>query len=455
MNLTPLFKPRTMAVCGVSLSNEAHPANVIYNKNNLRYPIATYALNPKGGTFQREPLYPNFSELPSRIDLAVIATRAEAVEAVLTDCLKNEVGGAVIVSAGFAEAGKHRLQERITRMALEASFPIIGPNCLGIHRPGQFDTLFLPSERLVRPDKGNLAFISQSGGVLVDQMLKFAGQGIGLSAGVSFGNKAVVREIDLLAYFDRDPSTRVMAFYIEGFAENEGRHFVQTARACSKPVVVMKSGKSPGGSKAASSHTASMAGDYRVFTEVMQQHSIAVAKDEHELGAFCESLSTFDTSIEGRIGIVTVSGGHGVVAVDTCTERGLQVPALSQGTREAILARLNPSIQEIASLENPVDLTGSSFDSDFVAVADILSRSPEVDAILILLLPYSPGISTDISAKLSHVHQREGKPMVAYLPKDEKYRIILEGFELYNIPVSPSIEGSVLMLEALRRCKKC
>ncbi len=455
MNLKPLFTPRTMAVCGVSLKNEAHPANVIFNKNNLRYPIETYALNPKGGTFQREPLYPDFSAIPEHIDLAVIATRAEAVETVLADCLKNKVGAAVVVSAGFAEIGNHRLQERITSMALEASFPIIGPNCLGIHRPARFDTLFLPSERLVRPEKGNLAFISQSGGVLVDQMLKFAGQGIGLSAGVSIGNKAVVREIDLLAYFDRDPSTRVMAFYIEGFAENEGRHFVQAAQACKKPVVVMKSGKSPGGSKAASSHTASMAGDYFVFKEVMQQHSIAVAKDEHELGAFCESLSNFETQIEGRVGIVTVSGGHGVVAVDTCTEHGLQVPVLSKATREAILPRLNPSIRDIASLDNPVDLTGSSFDSDFVAVTDILSRSPEVDAILILLLPYSPGISTDISAKLSHIHQREGKPMVAYLPKDEKYRIILEGFELYNIPVSPSIEGSVLMLEALRRCKKC
>ena len=455
MNLTPLFKPRTMAVCGVSLSNDTHPANVIYNKNNLRYPIETYALNPKGGTFQRNPLYPNFSELPIKIDLAVIATRAEAVETVLADCLNNGVGAAVIVSAGFAEVGNIQLQDRITEMAREASFPIIGPNCLGIHCPTKFDTLFLPSERLVRPEKGNLAFISQSGGVLVDQMLKFTGQGIGLSAGVSVGNKAVVRETDLLTYFDQDPATRVMAFYIEGFARNEGRRFVQIAQSCRKPVVVMKAGKSPGGSRAASSHTASMAGDYRVFTEVMKQHSIAVAKDEHELGAFCESLSSFEKRIEGRIGIISISGGHGVVAVDTCTEHGLQVPELEPATQEAIIEKLNPSIKTIASVQNPVDLTGSSFDSDFVAVTDILSRSEEVDAILILLLPYSPGISTDISAKLSHIHQRDGKPMVAYVPKDEKYRIIIEGFELSNVPVSPSIEGSVLMLEALRRCRKC
>lgn len=455
MDLTPLFQPKTMAVFGVSLKNDTHPANIIYNKNNLRYPLKTYALNPRGGSFQRNPVFHNLSEIPEKIDLAVIATKAEAVESILEDCLSNQVGAAVIISGGFAEVGNHQLQQRISHMALEASFPIIGPNCLGIHCPAKFDTLFLPSERLIRPERGNLAFISQSGGVLVDQMLKFADQGIGMSAGLSIGNKSVLREIDFLSYFDQDPATRVMAFYIEGFRENEGRRFVQAAQSCKKPVVVLKAGKSPGGARAASSHTASMAGDYRVFSEVMKQHSIPVAKDEHELGAFCESLSCFEKSIEGKIGIISISGGHGVVAVDSCIAHGLQVPNLEQSTQNAISGKLNPSIRQIVSLDNPVDLTGSSTDSDFVAVADILSRSEEVDALLILMLPYSPGISTDIGAKLSNIYQRDGKPLVAYVPKNEKYRIIVEGFELYNVPVSSSIEGGVHMLEALRRCRKC
>ncbi|MCF8040416.1 MAG: CoA-binding protein [Desulfohalobiaceae bacterium] len=456
MDLTPLFKPRTMAVFGVSRNNDTHPANVIFNKNNLRYPVQTFALNPGGGSLQRVPLYPSLSEIPVGIDLAVIATRAEIVETVLDDCLLNEVGAAVIISGGFAEVGNHRLQERITDMAREASFPFIGPNCLGIHCPTKFDTLFLPSERIIRPELGNLAFISQSGGILVDQMLKFAGEGIGMSAGVSIGNKALIREIDLLKYFDQDPATRVIAFYIEGFAENEGRHFVQAAQASPKPKVVLKAGKSAGGVAAASSHTASMAGDYQVFSEIMKQYSIAEARNELELTAFCESLSCFDQrSIQGRVGIISLSGGHGVLAVDTCIAHGLEVPRLLEETRETLRERLNPAIQGIASLQNPVDLTGSSIDSDFLAAADILSRCQEVDSILVLLLPYSPGTSPDIGAKLSLIQQRNDKPMVAYVPKEEKYRIIVEGFELYNVPVSSTLEGSVQMLEALKRCRKC
>jgi len=455
VNLNYLFKPSTIAVIGVSTTQDNHPANVIYNKNHLRYPVKTFPVNPKGGILNREMVYPSVGEIDNVVDMAVIAVRSEFVPKVVEQCIKKGVKGAVIVSGGFSEVGNDDIQQRVVDIAKEASFPFVGPNCLGIYSPDRVDTFFLPGERLIRPRKGNIGFISQSGGVLVDQMVKFAGQGIGISLAISIGNKAYIRETEMLDYFDQDVETRVIAFYIEGFDKSEGRQFIKRAEQCSKPVVVLKAGKSLKGSQAASSHTASLAGDYRVFSEVMKQHCVAEAKNEYELTSFCESLSCYSKGISGRVGILSLSGGHGVIAADTCEQYGLTVPAPEPSTIQTIKEKLSPGIADIVSLENPIDLTGSAVDDDIVTVARHLSRDPNVECVLALLIPYSPGVSTDIGAKLSQVSRNEGKPMIAYVPNEDKYRIIIEGFELNNIPVSSSVDGAVMMANALKRCRPC
>jgi acetyltransferase len=455
MELKYLFKPSTMAVIGVSTSQDNHPANVIYTKNNLRYPVKTFPVNPKGGMLHREKLYRNIADIEENIDMAVIAVRAEFVPKVMEDCIQKGVKGAVIVSGGFAEAGNRALQQRLTDMARAADFPFVGPNCLGIYAPDHVDTFFLPGERIIRPKKGNVGFISQSGGVLVDQMVKFAGQGIGVSLAVSIGNKAFIRETDMLDWFARDIETKVIAFYVEGFEKGEGRLFIQKAEQCGKPVVILKAGKSKKGRDAVSSHTASLAGDYRVFSEIMKQHCVAEADNEYELTSFCEALSCFQQGINGNIGVLSLSGGHGVIAVDACELHGLTVPGLEPKTMEAIREKVSPEIRNIISLGNPLDLTGSSVDNDIVTAAAHLSRDRGIDCLLALLIPYSPGVSADIGAKLSQVARNEGKPMIAYVPNEEKYRIIIEGFELNDIPVASSVEGAVLMAKALKRCRPC
>jgi len=455
MNLQALFEPRTMAVIGISLTNNRHPANVIYHKNHLRYPVKVVPVNPRGGELQGERVFSHISEIPEKVDLAVIAVRAEYVPGILSDCIHAGVGGAVVISGGFAESGRQDLQDRIVTIAREAGFPFIGPNCLGIYSPSLMDTFFLPSERMVRPDLGNVAIVSQSGGILVDQMIKFAGEGVGLSRAVSIGNKALIKELDLLKYFAQDTETKVIAFYVEGFGKHEGRDFVLAANKCSKPVILLKAGKSPGGSRAVSSHTASLAGDYETFSTILFQYGVVEAKNELELVSFCESLSCYQRSIEGKIGIVTGSGGHGALAVDICSSHGLSVPPLSEQAQREIRKNLSSSVQPIASVTNPLDLTGSAVDDDFVFATSYLSRRPEIDCIAILLLPYLPGITSDLGDRLSQVYQQEQKPLVAYVPHVEKYRMLIEGFELNRIPVSPSIEGAVLMTEAMRRSKPC
>jgi len=451
-----LFEPKTMAVIGVSLNNDRHPANVIYNKTNLRYPVKVFPVNPKGGVLQGERVFRQLSEIPQKIDLAAIAVRAEYVPDILTECIQNGVGGATVISGGFAEIGRKDLQDRMVSIAQEANFPFIGPNCLGIYSPSHVDTFFLPSERMVRPDPGNVALISQSGGILVDQMIKFAEEGVGLSLAVSIGNKALIKELQLLDYLAKDPKTGVIAFYMEGFGKSEGRDFVLAASKCPKPVIVLKAGKSPGGSRAVSSHTASLSGDYAVFSQIFSRYEgVVEAKDEHELLPFCEALSCYQTAIKGRIGIITGSGGHGALAVDACSAQGLSVPTLPEQKQKGIRETLSPSVQPIASFGNPIDLTGSAVDDDFVATAEYLSKTPEVDCLLLLLLPYLPGITSDLGARLSLVYRREGKPLLAYVPHVDKYRMLIEGFELNRVPVSHSIEGAVLMAEAMRRCQSC
>ncbi|HQJ09970.1 MAG TPA: CoA-binding protein, partial [Deltaproteobacteria bacterium] len=394
MNLKPLFEPKSIAVIGVSMHNDMHPSNIIFYKNLYRYPVDTFPVNPKAGVLKGETAYPSVKDIPEEIDLAIISARAEAVPGIFQNCVEAGVKGAVVISGGFAEVGNQDLQKRIVQIAKEADFPFIGPNCLGVYSPPYYDSFFFAPERLSIPKQGNVAMISQSGGLLVDQMISFSIEGVGLSLAVSIGNKAYVRETDLLDYLATDDLTKVICLYIEGFKEDEGREFLLKAREMVKPVIVLKAGKSPGGSKAVASHTASLAGDYRVFSSLLAQNGIIEAEDPTELISFCEALSAYQTPIKGNVSIVTLSGGHGALASDLCYEYGINVPTFKPYQQDMIRQRLTPAISSIATCVNPVDLTGTSTDDDYVEAARVIGTFEEVDCLIMLLLPYAPGLTS-------------------------------------------------------------
>jgi acetyltransferase len=438
----------------VSLHNDLHPSNIIFYKNLYRYPVEAYPVNPKAGILKGVSAYPSVKDLPEVVDLAIVSARAEAVPGILQDCVEAGVKGAAIISGGFSEVGNRDLQNEIVSIAKEADFPFIGPNCLGIYSPPYYDSFFFAPERISVPRQGNVAIISQSGGLLVDQMIGFSVEGVGLSLAVSIGNKAMVRETDLLEYLEHDDKTKVICLYIEGFREDEGREFLLKARECEKPIVVLKAGKSPGGRKAVSSHTASLAGDYTVFSALLSQNGIVEARDPSELMYFCESLSAYQTPIHGNVSIITLSGGHGALATDLCFQYGLTVPTFSRIEQDMIRKRLKPAISSIATCTNPVDLTGSSTDDDYVEAARVIGSFEEVECLVMLLLPYAPGLSSDLGARLSIVSRQAGKPMIAYLPRLEKYRMLIEGFEINGVPVAHTIEGAIQMVLAMARYRK-
>ncbi len=449
MDLQRLIEPRSIAVVGVSLSNPFHPANVIYNKNHLRAGAKTYAVNPHGGELYGESVYPSLKEVPAAVDAVVVAVRADHVPGVVRDGIEAEAGGAIVISGGFKEVGRENLQEEVRGLSQDHDFPLIGPNCLGVFSPPHMDTFFLPPERLLTPRAGEVALVSQSGGILVDLMIKLTQEGAGISRGVSIGNKAVLDEVDLVAFLEADRATRVIGLYLEGFSPGRGRTFLDLLGRIEKPVVFFKAGRSPGGSRAVQSHTASMAGDYRVFREVLIQAGAMEARDEAEFVSFCEVLCSRSAPRVKRVGVVTASGGHGAVATDLCHDAGLELPRIPDTDQAVLRDRLSPSVKDIASTNNPVDLTGSAGDGDFYASTRFFLEREDVDAVILLCLPYIPGITSDVGARVAQLGREFGKPVVTYIPHIDKYGIFIDGFESNGVPVAHSVEGAVHMARAL------
>jgi acyl-CoA synthetase (NDP forming) len=456
LDFSKVFNPERIAVIGVSMSNPFHPANIIFNKNYYGYQCEAFGVNPKGGELEHRRIYRSVREIPGKIDMAVVAVKAQHVPEAARDCAGAGVGALVVISGGFAEMGEEgrALQEELVEICAAGSMTLIGPNCFGVYSPPLVDTFFLPPERTVFPRKGDIAVASQSGAFLVDQiMTSFHEAGIGISVAVSMGNKAAVDEDVLLEHFNSRADTGCMCFYIEGLDPGV-RKFIESARGVTEktPVVVFMGGKTERGQAAAASHTAALAGNHEMVAGALKQSGILEAETEAEVTSFCKILSYYHHRPlhSCNIAILSSSGGHGVVASDMASMADLQVPRFSLERQEELRALVEPAIQEIASLANPVDLTGSATDQDFERSLDYLLSCEDIEAALVLTLPYTPMLTSFVGTRLGQVVKRHDKPVVAYVPDLAKYGMVLEGFELNGIPVVHSIEDGVQMMRALR-----
>ncbi len=450
------FNPESLAVIGVSTTNPFHPANIIFNKNYYSNTCEAYAVNPKGGELEKRKVYRSVGEIPAKIDMAVVAVRAPLVPDVARECAEAGARALVVISGGFAEMGEEGrlLQDELVGVCAESSMPLIGPNCFGVYSPPVVDTFFLPPERTVVPKKGDIAVASQSGAFLVDQvMTSFHEVGIGISVAVSMGNKAMVDEDVLLKHFAEREDTGCMCFYIEGLDEGV-RRFIESARDITDriPIVAYIGGKSERGKAAARSHTAALAGDHDIVAGALKQSGILEAETEAEVTSFCKILSFYHHRPlrQCNIAVLSSSGGHGVVATDLATNAELNVPEFSAERQEELRELLEPAVRDISSLANPVDLTGSASDLDFERSLEYLLSQDDIEAALVLTLPYTPMMTSFVGTRLGQVVKRYDKPVVAYVPNLAKYGMVLEGFELNGIPVVHSLEEGVQMLKALR-----
>ncbi|MEM4734702.1 MAG: CoA-binding protein [Candidatus Thorarchaeota archaeon] len=453
--LDRMFNPRSAAVVGVSTSNPFNPGNVIFRKLAFENGLETIPVNPKGGLIEGIPAAKSISDLPEGTDLCVISIPARAVPDALRDCGEKKIRSVIVVSGGFSETGAEgqELQHQIVEIANKYGIRMIGPNCIGVFVPEKLDTFFLPSERVARTRRGNVALISQSGGWLVERLEEFAARDVGVAAAVSIGNAAQTGVAELVTYFGSQNYVNAIVAYVEGFGKNGGRKFVEACRKVTpkKPVIVLKGGTTEAGNRATRSHTSSLAGDSVVATAAFRQCGVVQANDQDELMAYAKVFSFSQPPMRSsRVGVITVSGGHGVLATDEAAMYGLEFPPFTEEEQASMREVMTPEYQRIASFGNPVDLTGSGADIDYERVLDRMLKIDRIDAALLLLLPYAPGISLQIGARVASVAKRHKKTVVAYVPELDKYEIIIRGFEINGIPVGDSIEEAVQMLHGLR-----
>ncbi len=453
--LKTMLKPKVTAVVGVSTTNPFSPGNVIFRKLAFENGLPTYPINPKGGKVEGVEVYKSVTEAPNDIDLVVISVPAKYVPGVLNQCGEKGIKSVIVISGGFSEVGDSgpSLQAEIIEIANKFKISMVGPNCIGVYVPEVLDTFFLPSERVARSTKGNAAIISQSGGWLIERLEEFADRRVGIAAAISIGNAAQTKVTDFIEHFGKDDNVNVILCYIEGFGEGEGREFVEACKkiAKKKPVVVLKGGESEAGHRATQSHTSSLAGDQAVAKAAFQQYGVIHATDEDEVMAYAKIFSFKPKLMKSdRIGTLSVSGGHGVIASDEASAYGLEFPPFSEEDQSRMREVMTPAYQGIASFRNPCDLTGSASDIDYEKVLDIMLTLDKIDAGLLLLLPYAPGISLQIGARVANVSKRYAKAVVAYVPDLDKYEVIIRGFELNGIAVADTIEEAVQMLNGIR-----
>jgi acyl-CoA synthetase (NDP forming) len=459
IGLKTMLNPKVTAVVGVSTSNPFSPGNVIFRKLAFENGIRTYPINPKGGLVEGVEVYKSITNAPDDIELVVISVPANYVPGVLKECGEKKIKAVIVVSGGFSEVGHEgiALQSEIVEIANKYGISMVGPNCIGVYVPDLLDTFFLPSERVARPMKGHAVIISQSGGWLIERLEEFADRRVGIAAAISIGNQAQTKVTDFVEHFGNDDNVNVILCYIEGFGPGEGRAFVKACRkiVTKKPVVVLKGGESEAGHRATQSHTSSLAGDQAIAGAAFKQFGVIHAKDEDEVMAYANIFSyTTKYMKSNRIGTLTVSGGHGVIASDEASDYGLEFPPFSDDEQQMMREVMTPAYQGIASFRNPCDLTGSASDIDYEKVLDKMLTIDRIDAGLLLLLPYAPGISLQIGARVANVSKQHIKAVVAYVPDLPKYEVITRGFELNGIAVADTIEEAVQMLNGIRQRTK-
>ncbi len=381
-DLDPLFAPNSVAVVGASERPESVGCKVYANLLQGGFAGNLYAINPKYERLLDKPCYPSLEAIGKCPDLALIATPARTVLSILEACGEIGVKGAIILSVGFGETGEQgaRLQEQAVQIVRKYDMRMLGPNCLGVMRPGiGLNATFTGAA--LKP--GQLALVSQSG-ALCSAMLDWSRtRGVGYSAMISLGDAADVDFGDVLDYLAIDAHTRAILLYVEGI--RNARHFVSGLRVAArvKPVIVMKAGRHAEGSKAAMAHTGAVVGTDDVFDAALMRAGAVRAMTIAELFAAAQLFSANQRAHGNRLAIVTNGGGLGVMAADRAMELGLQVAALSAATRAQLSEVLPPPWSDA----NPVNLLGDATPTRYREALAACLGDESVDGALVMLAP--------------------------------------------------------------------
>jgi acetyl coenzyme A synthetase (ADP forming)-like protein len=447
VDLTPMVKPRSVAIIGASRDPNKVGNVIMQNYISAGYQGKLYPVNPNAEEVLNRKAYGTVLEIKDAVDLAVIAVPAPIVPLVLEQCGKARVKSAVVVSGGFAETGEVKLQERITEIAKRYHIAMMGPNCLGVmDTRSKVDTLFLPMKKISRPKVGFVSFVSQSGAVGSTVLDVIAGEGFGLSKFFSYGNAAYVDEVDILEYLMHDEETKVIVLYLEGI--KRGKEFVEIARKLTKikPVVVLKAGRTSAGTAAAHSHTASLAGNYAVHEAMFRQFGFTVANDLSELMYFAKIFASEVRPKGNRVAVITNGGGAGVITTDEiASSRYLRMAEFDEETKRT-LKKVMPALVNVA---NPLDLAGDADGNRYRRALDAVGSDKNTDMLLVIILYQTPGADPSVTNEVIQKKIALSKPLIVISIGTDytlrQARLLEEG----GVPVYSSPIAAIDSLEAL------
>jgi acetyltransferase len=428
--LKPLFAPKSVAVFGASDQTDSVGKIVFQNMLQNGYRGALYAINPNHATIQGQAAYASIAHITAPIDLAIIATPAKTVPDIIEACGKHQVKAAVIISAGFSEAGAEgaALEKAVLANAKRYNIRLIGPNCLGVMRP---DIGLNATFNLGSANVGNLAFVSQSG-ALCTAILDWAKTNdIGFSSVVSMGSSIDVDFGEILDYLVSDINTHSILLYIEGI--RNARSFMSAIRAAAqfKPVILVKVGRHSTASKAAMSHTASLVGSDDAFDAAVKRAGVVRVQTVTQLFSVARALSCGFHPTGNRLAIVTNGGGPGVMATDIAADLNLVMANLSDTT----IAQLNKTLPSNWSHGNPIDIIGDAQADRYHHAVKACLEDPNVDGVLTILTPQAMTKPLEAAQVVIALSNQFNKPLLACWMGGEQ---VLPSRKLFNQAKKPS-----------------
>jgi len=443
LTLKAIFEPGSVAIIGASSTPDKWGNILLKNLLSDGFKGHVYPVNPKEKTILGTVCYPSVLDIPDPVDMALIAVPRSHALSVARECGIKGVQGIIMVTAGFSETGdkgrepEKKLMEIIDRYDMR----LVGPNTLGVVNAHIGMNASIIS-RL--PEPGSISFITQSGTLglaLVDWTMEM---GIGLHIVVSTGNKSNIDDVDLLTYLATDPKTDVIAMYVEGI--NRGREFIKVAKEISKPILVVKSGRTRSGSKAVFSHTGSMAGADEVYSAAFKQAGIIRVDNIENLFDSALALSVQPAPCGNRVGILSNGGGASIIASDACERMGLIIPALQNGTRQ----KIREYIPEYASARNPIDSAGLSTYDVYNGIVKQMLLDPNIDALIVIYVDTVVNDAALPAQAIVDIHRGKcNKPIIACWMGGAGTRAGVDILEKGGLPNYPVPERAVIALKSL------
>ncbi|WP_297550475.1 CoA-binding protein [Thermococcus sp.] len=449
MTLDYFFRPEGIAVIGAS--NDPLKLGYEVFKNLKKYKEGkVYPVNVKDEVVQGVKAYKSVKDIPDKVDLAIIVVPKKFVKQTLIDCGEKGVKGAVIITAGFGETGEEGKKEEreLVEIAHKYGMRLIGPNCVGVmNTHNDMNATFIMDAR-----KGDIAFVSQSGALGAGIVYKTVKEGIGFSKFVSVGNMADLDFADFMEYLADTEEDKAIALYIEGI--KDGRKFIEVAKRVTKkkPVIALKAGRSESGARAASSHTGSLAGSWKIYEAAFKQSGVLVAETIDDMLSMARAF-TQPLPRGRRVAIMTNAGGPGVLTADQIDKRGLKLADLEEKTIEELRSFLPP----MAAVKNPVDMIASARGEDYYRTAKALLQDKNVDMLIsICVVPTFAGMTPTEHAEgvIKAVKEvNNGKPVLAlfmagYVSEKAKELLEANGIPSYERPEDVAAGAYALVQQA-------